>query len=206
MDAGNYEKAVLTRQIIRSNLMTDEKILWSGQQDPDVHFTSRDIFLVPFSLLWGGFAIFWEVSVIVLTILGDDTPGAIGVVFSLFGIPLVIAGLYLMFGRFIYKSWKNKRTYYAVTNWWAICLIRGFRETFREARINSLTTISKSIRKNGTGTITFGYPDSGLFSFGRGLYANTGLDFFSPQDNQLRFFDIKDAEKVYQIVQSVKSG
>jgi len=39
-------------EVFKEELLKDEKILWSGQPETSVLFTSADIFLVPFSLLW----------------------------------------------------------------------------------------------------------------------------------------------------------
>jgi len=39
-------------------LLPDETVLWTGRPDPAKHLGAIDIFLVPFSLLWGGFTIF----------------------------------------------------------------------------------------------------------------------------------------------------
>lgn len=49
---------------VQSELMSEESVLWTGRPDPRVVFHSDDWYLVPFSLLWGGFAIFWETGVL----------------------------------------------------------------------------------------------------------------------------------------------
>lgn len=76
--------------LFQGDLLKDEKILWTGQPDPRRFFTGADVFLIPFSLLWGGFAIFWEMLVM------DN-----GDLFSmLFGIPFVVIGTeFLGWGR-----------------------------------------------------------------------------------------------------------
>lgn len=48
---------------IQPELVTGESILWTGQPDTSIVFHKDDLYLIPFSLLWGGFAIFWEGAV-----------------------------------------------------------------------------------------------------------------------------------------------
>ena len=45
---------------IQPELTSGESILWAGQPNTRVIFHKEDLFLIPFSLMWGGFAIFWE--------------------------------------------------------------------------------------------------------------------------------------------------
>ena len=52
----NYE----LEQAARSELARNEKLLWSGQPRGGIKFRAADALMIPFSLMWGGFAVFWE--------------------------------------------------------------------------------------------------------------------------------------------------
>ena len=99
---------------IRQRLRPGENLLWSGRPDPAVRFSPADRFLVPFSIMWGGFALFWEASVIA----SGGAP-----FFVLWGIPFVIMGLYFIFGRFWFKRRQKLRTAYGITNERAIVAV-----------------------------------------------------------------------------------
>jgi len=90
--------------IFRAELSTGERILWSGQPRQGIVFRNFDIFLIPFSLAWGGFIAIWE-----LFAVGAGAPSF----FACFGIPFVLVGLYFIFGRFIVDAQRRKKTYYA---------------------------------------------------------------------------------------------
>jgi hypothetical protein len=183
----------------QSELLGDERLIWTGQPDPTVVFDSSDAFLVPFSLLWGGFALFWEANVLGLGPFGDGRPGPLFM--ALWGIPFVLIGLYFIVGRFFYKAWKKQRTYYALTNKRALVLTEGRARTVRACFLASVPSINKSVRRSGVGAITFGnptwadtYANSGMEVFGRGGYG----------EPTLRFSDIRDADRVYGLVTTAR--
>ena len=45
----------------------NEYILWEGAPEKGFTFTSRDLVMIPFSLFWLAFALFWEFSAITST-------------------------------------------------------------------------------------------------------------------------------------------
>lgn len=77
--------------LIRGELGPGESLLWAGRPRQGLVFRAADAFLIPFSIMWGGFAIFWEAGV-----LAAGAPWF----FVIWGIPFVMVGLYIMVGRF----------------------------------------------------------------------------------------------------------
>lgn len=43
-----------------------ESILWMDMPNPHWLFSPRDLLLIPFSLMWGGFALFWEANALLM--------------------------------------------------------------------------------------------------------------------------------------------
>lgn len=184
-------------EVFREDLLKDEELLWTGQPEITQHFTGADIFLVPFSLMWGGFAFFWEAMVLA------EIPKGIPIAFPLFGTPFVIIGIYFIFGRFVYKKAKKRNTFYAVTNKRVLTLTKMFGRNLKAAFIDKIPSINKSIRSNGIGSIRFGNT-----SFFASMYGNTGMDFFGSfyGDNDVpTFYDIKDADKVFSLVNDLRN-
>lgn len=128
----------------RPYLTAGETILWKGKPGKGHLFTAQDLFLIPFSIMWCGFAIFWEVGVI--------TSGA-PFFFCLWGIPFVCVGLYLVVGRFFWSAYIRKRTRYVITNK-KIIRLRGTRIDMQDAR--TLPPMYMTARTDGSGDIRFG--------------------------------------------------
>jgi Bacterial PH domain len=151
--------------ILNPQLNSGERLLWSGQPRGGIRLRGQDAMLIPFSLLWGGFAIFWECMALIAT---KKAPGPIGVVFPLFGLPFVGVGLYLIFGRFFVDAKVRARTFYGVTNERIIIINGFFSQQTKSLQLRTLTDVSLTQRPDGSGTISFGpAPFHGWFFPGR---------------------------------------
>jgi hypothetical protein len=138
--------AEVDRQL-RGELSSGERLLWSGRPRQGMFLRPADAIAIPFSLLWGGFAIFWESSV---WLTGAPF------FFKLWGIPFVVVGLYMIFGRFMVDASLRSRTYYGVTDQ-RILIISGFRSRqVKSLSLRGTVDISLSEKSDGSGTITFG--------------------------------------------------
>lgn len=175
---------------ITSELAVAEKVLWAGQPRQGLVLRGADAFLIPFSLLWGGFAIFWEVSVI-----------AVGapLFFALFGLLFVVVGLYLIVGRFFFEARQRTRTFYAVTNDRIIILSGLLSRTVKSIDLRTLGEMSLSERKNGRGSIVFGSTSSFDWMFG-------GMPGWPGMGARLasRFELIDNVRSVYEAIRSAQ--
>lgn len=163
---------------IHSLLQPGEYILWEGAPVGGVRLQKSDAFMIPFSVLWCGFAIFWTVSNI-------QSP-AIPWFFTLFGLVFVGVGFYITVGRFFTQAHRWERLSYAVTDKRVILLERGNMEFMLFHQIPSLR---KEVRKDGSGTIWFQPPT--YYGHGKHRRRVPGVGFE----------EIPDAERVYRIIE-----
>lgn len=188
-------------EIFRDELTRDENILWTGKPNESVNFTPSDIFLVPFSLLWGGFAIAWEIGVL-LSFLNKGKNITAGLPFLAFGGFFVIVGLYFIFGRFIYKKIRKRNTYYAVTSKRVIAVVELLGKNIKAANINTIPAINMRERSSGNGSIIFGNK-----TIMNSMYDNTGMELFGNfygGDSAPSFYDIDNVRNVYNIVNDIR--
>lgn len=194
----SYERL---EDVIQSHLETGETILWAGQPNQGIKLRGQDIFFIPFSLVWGGFAVFWEVMALSICFVaeeGEEVPGAIGIVFPLFGLPFVLIGLYLVFGRFLVDSRRRSRTFYGVTNDRIIIVSGVFSQTVKSLNLRTLSDLSMTEKRDGSGSITFG-PTHPLASFFGGTSWPTGAWNTSPS-----FELVPDVAEVYRIIRDAQ--
>ncbi|MCB0213956.1 MAG: hypothetical protein KDJ52_31755 [Anaerolineae bacterium] len=174
----------------QDELGAHEHLLWSGRPKTGLMLRSSDIFLVPFSLIWGGFAIMWEIGVI--------TSGA-PLFFMLWGIPFVLVGLYLIGGRFFVDAWQRTSIYYALTNERVIILSGLLNRSVKSLSVKTLSEITLDKKSNGTGTITFGpiHPlgrmYSGFWWPGTGRYVSPAFEMIDHA--QEVYHKIREAQK-----------
>lgn len=124
-----------------------ERLLWSGRPRQGIFLQPSDAVTIPFSLMWGGFAIFWEYSV-----WTSKAP----FFFRLWGVPFVLVGLYFMVGRFFVDAQARSRTWYGLTNQRVIIVSGLTSREVKSLQLRTLSDVTLSERSDATGTITFG--------------------------------------------------
>ena len=174
--------------LLSSRLLPRERLQWSGRPRRGLLLAPSDMILIPFSLLWGGFVVFWEAMAVTM-----KAPAFM----ALFGVPFVIVGLYIVVGRFAVDAWLRGRTHYAITDRRVLIL--------REAPWPSLTAVQ--LDRLPEATVTEGADGSGTIRFGPSLsFLNTNraglLGVWTPSLDptpQLRAID--DVRTVFALVQ-----
>jgi hypothetical protein len=153
--------------------------------------------------MWGGFALFWEWGA---SGQANHTSRSLETTlfFSLWGIPFVLIGQYMIWGRFLYTAWKKSRTFYAVTNERVIVLNTMRNRKITDAFIAGLSSVSLTTRLDGIGTIEFApEPERSSTWFSN---RNRGGQQMDIDLSRLAFFDIPEAKNVYQIIQSQRKS
>lgn len=125
-------------------LEPSEKLLWIGKPREGVIFSKMDFFLIPFSIIWGGFAIVWETIAIM-----SGAPWF----FILFGVPFVLVGLYMMIGRFFYDAFRRKHTLYGLTQKRIIFLSGEKEKKAQYINIADLKDVQLFEKPDGSGAI-----------------------------------------------------
>jgi hypothetical protein len=177
--------------LFQQYLLPGERLLWTDQPKQGIAFSGRDAFLIPFSLLWGGFAIFWNVGVWTFPKTGQSVDWF----FPLWGLPFLVVGLYLIFGRLIHDAAVRKKTFYAVTDQ-RVLVLRGLGTSrLKSLDIHHLPKLELSERSDGTGTIEMD-GDNSFFGSGR-----NGFGYWTPAlSSATQFFQIEGPRQVYELI------
>lgn len=163
----------------------NERLLWRGRPRQGLMLRGADILMVPFSLMWGGFAFYWE-----YTVVHADAP----LLFRLWGIPFVLVALHMILGRFFIDAWQRARTEYEVSSDRVTIHSGIFSRQSMTLDMRSLGEYSLTEGRSGEGTISFGVSAAGnVFS---------GLASWPGVADVPRFDTIADARKVYDIIRN----
>lgn len=184
----------LSTSTVERELRPDERLLWKGRPRGGIMFRGSDVFLIPFSLLWGGFVIFWEFTA--LFMMPKNNPA--GWLFPLFGVPFVLAGLYIVFGRFLVDAKIRETTEYAITNRRALIVSGLFSRKIKSIELKSAPEITLVERADRSGSITFGATPY----YGWWMQSNL---WFPGISTQPAFDMIDNVRNVYEIIEQAKS-
>jgi hypothetical protein len=176
--------------LLQPELMAGESLLWSGRPRQGIAFYRSDLFLIPFSILWTGFAVFW--------IYGATASGAPASFWS-FGLIFVAVGLYFVFGRFLTDALDRGRTYYGVTSDRIIIVNGFFGRRVKSLNLRTLTDVTFTSATGGKGIISFGAMNSPFSAFGGASWPGMGRyqppSFILDADIQQVYAIIRDAQK-----------
>ena len=136
-----------SRREIDPELARDERLLWSGRPRQGFLLRGSDAYMIPFSLMWGGFAFFWEMSV-----FSKSAP----IFFRLWGVPFVLMGVYMIIGRFFADRVQRARTFYGVTDQRVLIVGGLFERSVKSLTLTGLGELSLDERGDRSGTIRFG--------------------------------------------------
>ena len=177
---------------LRPQLRDGERLLWAGGPRQGWVLRPTDKLIIPFSIIWAGFALFWELAVI--------TSGG-PFFFMIFGIPFVLMGLYITVGRFYLDSKVRARTQYGLTDTRVLVSSgRSGSASLTTIPLDALQTISMTEVGDGSGTISFG----GGLPVGH-FYAGfhlPGMSGFLPTQFEL----IDDVRTVHDQILRAKQG
>lgn len=183
---------------IQPELMSGETLQWAAMPNARVIFHSDDWVTIPFSLLWGGFAIFWEAGVLGYWGNGHKAhPAPFFMV--LWGIPFVLGGQYFIWGRFLTEAWLKRRKYYAVTNRRVLILQEGWKHTSQSCYLEAIPEISREGGK--IGTLWLGQK---LPVFGNQRSRTRGWSRFAADSPIPILADIDDPDSVYRLIMNLR--
>jgi hypothetical protein len=169
-----------------------EEVHWVGQPKQGFILRPSDAMMIPFSLLWCGFSIFWEAGVI-----RSGAPFFM----RLWGVPFVLVGVYIVAGRFFYDRWNRSRTWYAVTGRRIVIVEQLLSRTITSMSLASIPELALTEHGDGTGTIRFG---KALAARGR-WGGRTRADESNRGEAPATVFErIEDGRSVYELIRQLQ--
>lgn len=136
------------------DLLPGERVLWSGTPKPGPLFQGRDWVNLPFGCVFTGFALFWTTMAFVFT-RAASTPAPFRIFFPLFGVPFILAGLWVMFGSVVARSIRGRKTAYAITERRLITVVEGGNRSVTSIDLERILSTTLTEGKDGVGSISY---------------------------------------------------
>jgi len=180
-------------RLIENELMQDEQILWNGQPNGRL-FRTADFLLIPLELIGAGFFYYFIMRMSIY-----DTP----TIFTIIVLLIALRVSYDLIGRFFYKAYRNRNTYYYLTDQRVLILRDTIKRKLTALDLISLPEMDRRINHDGVGAIYFGE-----LPFFAALYANSGTQsgrgYYNSQNIPPAFFDLDDADEVYSMIKGAR--
>jgi hypothetical protein len=178
--------------MIESRLFAGEKLLWSGQPWQGLFLLrANDLFLVPFSLIWAGFAIAIPGQMLFRGGFVPPFP------FLLVGLLFPLIGVYFALGRFLIDAWLRSATSYAVTSQRVLIERSGPFRSNKSLDIDRLPALELLERGDGSGTIRFGTTS---------WFMGNRMGMWSPSTDPVpQFLRIDNVRNVYELIAKQRS-
>jgi hypothetical protein len=175
---------------LAEHLPPEEEILWIGRPQTRPRFAGQAVGRVPFLLLWFGFIIFWET-----TVIATGAP----IIFPVFGAGMLLVGLSRLRGGF---GFGGRRALYGVSTKRVVRVIeQRVGPRVDTALIRTIPNISVTPTKPGYGTVTFGTKSPAASPYGRRADPFSGYQL----DDTVEFAGIPEASAVARLVGSLQS-
>jgi len=175
--------------VIQSEIPDDETILWAGQ--PSEWEASKNGWpLFGFAIPWTLFAIFWMFAA-----AGFGMPNfADGTgFFSLFGIPFVLVGLFMLASPF-FAARSARNTVYVITDERALIFTGKNTVSVKTYTPDEFDSLDRTIKVDGTGSVLFKDPPKQARN-------KNSVDFKLGTHG---FFGIPDAQYVYDTLRRLQ--
>jgi len=173
---------------LKPYLHDGERLLWAAQPKQGIMFRTFDFFLIPFSILWCSFSIFW-----ITMAISSGAP----IFFVLFGVPFVLIGLMFVFGRFIMDLKSRKNTFYGITDNRILIRLGIYSKTIKSLNIETLTNLEYEAKADGSGTIF-------LMAQNQKNKAAQSMGWWPGAAIPQNISHIKEVDKVYAVILAIK--
>ena len=130
-------------------LFSGETIRWAARPNPTRIFHSDDWAVIPFSAVWLAFFVYWESQALGFGWFGNSNRNS-DTLQIVWGIPFLLLGNYMLWGRFFWDAWLKRRTYYAITNRRVLLVQRSRRFKTWSVFPNELSIIEREGTNIGT--------------------------------------------------------